>query len=150
MILIVFCSCMMKDKKQASDDKIVVRFWHPFTRDKAIGKTLLSLIDKFNKKHPKWMIKAENMGSYSILKQKLIASIIAGNQPEMSLAYESWISKFYKAKKLVCMDEMFKSKIELKKFKNNEISKAQLEEIIELRIGYHLNKAAKKMKKWML
>ncbi|MBU1076891.1 MAG: extracellular solute-binding protein, partial [Spirochaetes bacterium] len=106
--LLLFHSCMLKGK-EVPKDKVIVRFWHPFSADSSLGKTLLGLIAEFNKKHPEWSIKAEGMGSYSVLKQKLIASIIAGNQPEMSLAYEAWIAKFYKADKLVHMDEMFSS-----------------------------------------
>ncbi len=113
-------SCVVNNKKNKLKKKQVqIIFWHPFSSDASIGKTLLGFIDEFNKAHPQWFIKAEGMGSYNVLKQKLLASIIAGNQPQMSLAYESWITKFYIAKKLVAFDKFFSSGRELEKFKSD-------------------------------
>ncbi len=109
-------SCAPRKKKS---DKIVVRFWHAFASGSAIGKTLEKMVDEFNQKHPKWYIKLEGMGSYPALRQKLLASIIAGNQPEMAIAYESWIAKFYKAGKLVILDELFESEKEKEELKND-------------------------------
>ncbi len=111
-------SCI-QGRKQKVNNKVKIIFWHPFSADSSIGKTLLGFIDEFNKAHPQWFIKAEGMGSYGVLKQKLLASIIAGNQPEMSLAYESWITKFYKAKKLVAFDKFFSSENERAAFIND-------------------------------
>ncbi|MBN1897331.1 MAG: ABC transporter substrate-binding protein [Spirochaetes bacterium] len=117
ILLLILVSCYgpaPEEKKQ-----VVVRFWHPFSVDSSIGRTLMSMVSEFNKAHPGWVIKPEGMGSYDILKQKLIASIIAGNQPQISLAYESWINKFYKADKIVIFDEYVKNKKELRQIKND-------------------------------
>lgn len=116
--LLILSHCMLNTQKSSSE-KVVVRFWHPFSTDSSLGKTLIQLIDQFNKEHPEWLIKPEGMGSYSILKQKLIASIIAGNQPELSLAYESWINKFYNADALISMDDLINNKTELNKIKKD-------------------------------
>jgi multiple sugar transport system substrate-binding protein len=78
------------DGSGRSDGKLVVHFWHAMGGP--LGQVLTSLIDEFNAAHPAWLIKPESMGSYEALKQKLLASIIARNQPDMSQAYEAWIS----------------------------------------------------------
>ncbi len=118
-ILIGFSCVADKNKEAKVQKRVQLIFWHPFSTDSSIGKTLLGFINEFNKKHPQWYIKAEGMGSYNVLKQKLLASIIAGNQPQMSLAYESWITKFYKAKKLVNFDIFFKNEDEKKRFEDD-------------------------------
>jgi len=119
LILLIPLLFACTQNQNISSDKVVVRLWHPFSAESSIGKTLLSMIDEFNKAHPKWYIKPEGMGSYSVLKQKLLASLIAGNQPEISLAYESWISKFYNAKKIVIFDNYVKDKQELNNIKKD-------------------------------
>jgi len=115
-LLLIFACVSPKTK---FSDKVVVRLWHPFSATSSLGKTLLSMIDEFNRMHPQWYIKPEGMGSYGVLKQKLLAAIIARNQPELSLAYESWISKFYKANKIVVFDEFVKDKKELEEIKKD-------------------------------
>ncbi len=65
-------------------------FWHAMGGP--LGTALNSLVDEFNSAHPQAFIKTESMGSYEALKQKILASIIAHNQPDMAQAYEAWIS----------------------------------------------------------
>ena len=71
-----------------------------------LGEVLTSLIDEFNAAHPQWFIKPESQGSYEALKQKLLASIVARNQPDMSQAYEAWISALIGGNALVDMQSL--------------------------------------------
>ncbi len=71
-----------------------------------LGEVLGEMIDEFNRAHPESFIRAESMGSYEALKQKLLASIIAGNQPDMAQAYEAWISTLLGGEALVDLGEL--------------------------------------------
>ncbi len=81
-----------------------MRFWHAMGGP--LGEVLNSMIDEFNQAHPGWFIKSESMGSYEALKQKILASIIAGNQPDMAQAYEAWISTLLGGEALVDLGEL--------------------------------------------
>jgi len=84
--------------------KIIVRFWHAMGGP--LGEVLNSMIDEFNAEHPGWFIKSESMGSYDALKQKLLASIVAHNQPDMAQSYEAWISTLLGGDALVDLGEL--------------------------------------------
>jgi len=84
--------------------KIIVRFWHAMGGP--LGEVLNSMIDEFNAEHPSWFIKSESMGSYDALKQKLLASIVAHNQPDMAQSYEAWISTLLGGDALVDLGEL--------------------------------------------
>ncbi len=71
-----------------------------------LGEVLDSMIDEFNADHPGWFIKSESMGSYDALKQKILASIVARNQPDMAQAYEAWISTLLGGGALVDLGEL--------------------------------------------
>ena len=116
-ITILIFSCTYKVDNTLKG-KTVIKFWHPFSMTSALGKTLQAMIDEFNKQHPQWFIKPEGMGSYSVLKQKLLAAIIAENQPEMALAYQSWITKFYAGKKILVIED-YVNKGELEEIKKD-------------------------------
>ena len=71
-------------------DVVTIRFWHAMGGP--LGEVLNEMIDEFNRTHPEIFIRSESMGSYDALKQKILASIVARNQPDLAQAYESWIS----------------------------------------------------------
>jgi len=95
------------------EGKIVVRFWHAMGGP--LGEVLNSMIDEFNADHPDWFIKSESMGSYDALKQKILASIVAHNQPDIAQAYEAWISTLLGGDALVDLgklDPSFKNELD--------------------------------------
>jgi len=75
-----------------------VTFWHAMGGP--LGRTLDDLIMRFNREHPDIEVISVNMGNYSTLSQKLMASIVANRPPTMAQAYESWISSLWRAGKL--------------------------------------------------
>ncbi len=83
--------------------KTEVVFWHAMGGP--LGDALISLVEDFNSTHPDIYIKAINMGNYSALSTKLMASIQADEQPDIAQAFESWIANFMEADKLVPMDD---------------------------------------------
>ncbi len=105
-LLLFFCffGCSEETAKKEKEGKIVVRFWHAMGGP--LGEVLNSMIDEFNAEHPGWFIKSESMGSYDALKQKLLASIVAHNQPDMAQSYEAWISTLLGGDALVDLGEL--------------------------------------------
>ena len=115
-LLLLACFLFLGCASGATEEKegqVVVRFWHAMGGP--LGEVLDSLIDEFNAAHPEWQIKPESMGSYEALKQMLLASIIARNQPDMSQAYEAWISTLIGGNALVdlkSLDPAFDKELE--------------------------------------
>ncbi len=89
-VVIFFSLFGCAERTTEEGEKITVTFWNAMGGP--LGKVLNSMIDEFNASHPGWFIKSESMGSYEALKQKILASVVADNQPDMSQAYEAWIS----------------------------------------------------------
>ncbi|MBC8385735.1 MAG: ABC transporter substrate-binding protein [Candidatus Cloacimonetes bacterium] len=83
--LLLFC-CGKKTAKPT--DRTDVQFWH--SMGGPLGSALESLINEFNETHPKIFINAINMGNYTALSQKLMASIQTGKQPDIAQVFESW------------------------------------------------------------
>ncbi len=84
-----------------------VVFWHAMGGP--LGDALIELVEDFNSTHPNIHIKAINMGNYSALSTKLMASIQADEQPDIAQAFESWIANFMEADKLVAMDSFIEN-----------------------------------------
>ena len=99
-----FFGCSEGTAEKETGEKIIVRFWHAMGGP--LGEVLDSMIDEFNADHPGWFIKSESMGSYDALKQKILASIVARNQPDMAQAYEAWISTLLGGGALVDLGEL--------------------------------------------
>jgi ABC-type glycerol-3-phosphate transport system substrate-binding protein len=78
-------------------------FWHAMGGP--IGDVLVAMVAEFNRTHPEFRIVPQSMGNYNALSQKLLASVIAGNQPHIAQAYQAWIAKFVKGGQLVPLDE---------------------------------------------
>ena len=79
-------------KESAPTEVTEVIFWQAMGGP--LGDALAELVDEFNKTHPNIFVNSINMGNYTALSQKLMASIQTGNQPNVAQAYEAWISNF--------------------------------------------------------
>ncbi len=88
VLLLAGCSKQQK----ANSDVTEVIFWQAMGGP--LGDALAELVDKFNRTHPDIHVNSINMGNYTALSQKLMASIQTGNQPHLAQAYEAWISNF--------------------------------------------------------
>lgn len=71
--------------------RTVVNFWHGMGG--ALGDVLHEMIERFNGSQDRIYVKAQHMGSYQALNQKIIASVLAGNPPDMAQAFENWTAK---------------------------------------------------------
>ncbi|MDO9578583.1 MAG: ABC transporter substrate-binding protein [Candidatus Cloacimonadales bacterium] len=87
-LLIIGCSKQEKAKSEVTE----VIFWQAMGGP--LGDALTELVNEFNKTHPDIHVTSINMGNYTALSQKLMASIQTGNQPNVAQAYEAWIANF--------------------------------------------------------
>ncbi|MEK6647021.1 MAG: ABC transporter substrate-binding protein [Candidatus Firestonebacteria bacterium] len=97
IICFLFCSMFIGCKKNTGKTDVV--FWH------AMGdpndKILNSLILDFETENPNINIKAEYIGNYDVLMQKILASIVAENPPDISQVYENWTTRLKEAGAIV-------------------------------------------------
>jgi multiple sugar transport system substrate-binding protein len=91
VVVVLFLAGCSKQKKARSDVTEVI-FWQAMGGP--LGDALTELVDQFNETHPDIHVTSINMGNYTALSQKLMASIQTGNQPHVAQAYEAWIANF--------------------------------------------------------
>ncbi|MCJ8346710.1 ABC transporter substrate-binding protein [bacterium] len=68
------------------EGKLKIKFWHAMGG--ILGKVLDDLISEYNTSQNKYEVHTEFMGRYDILEQKIIASVMAENTPDMAQMYE--------------------------------------------------------------
>jgi len=104
-LFLVFSCCKNNTEDIYTNKPVEVVFWHAMSG--LIGDILNELVDEYNSTHPGVVIKAQCMGNYNALSQKLMASIVAKNQPDIAQAYEAWIARFKAGNLLVPFDSFF-------------------------------------------
>jgi len=83
MILLLSCS-----GQEQQNEKVEVLFWHAMGGP--LGEALTVLIDEFNASRSDIFINSVNMGNYSALSTKVMASIQTSETPDIAQAFESW------------------------------------------------------------
>ncbi|MCK4666663.1 ABC transporter substrate-binding protein [Candidatus Dependentiae bacterium] len=106
----IFSSCNRNKK----DDKTLI-FWHVMG-GRILGDALNDLVDKYNATNPEYKVVAIHKGKYSSLIQSIMASIPADMLPDITQAYESWITKMDTADVVVCLDDYLEDKTILDDF----------------------------------
>ncbi|MCF7793018.1 MAG: ABC transporter substrate-binding protein [Candidatus Cloacimonetes bacterium] len=99
MLLLAGCG----QKQKTENDVTEVIFWQAMGGP--LGDALAELIKKFNDTHPDIHVTSINMGNYTALSQKLMASIQTGNQPHVAQAYEAWISNFIDGEVIIPIED---------------------------------------------
>ena len=102
ILVVVLVGCQKKQKVNSDVTEVV--FWHAMGGP--LGDALQQLVDEFNDTHPDIYINAINMGNYTALSQKLMASIQTGNQPNLAQAYEAWTANMIDGDVLVPISDM--------------------------------------------
>ncbi len=101
-ILIIACG-----KKEVTNSEVTeILFWQAMGGP--LGDALEELVQKFNDTHPDINVTSVNMGNYTALSQKLMASIQTGNQPDVAQAYEAWIANMIEGDVIVPIEEFIK------------------------------------------
>ncbi|RMH68389.1 MAG: ABC transporter substrate-binding protein [Gemmatimonadetes bacterium] len=103
-VLLVGCGNSPSNQTQGktttpADGKIHVTFWH--VMGGPLGEALDALIEEFHQQHPNIKIDDVNMGQYTALSQKIMASVQAGNPPVMAQMYETWTTQLIESNALV-------------------------------------------------
>jgi multiple sugar transport system substrate-binding protein len=91
----------------SKEEKTMVTFWH--VMGGPLGKKLDEMIGDFNKAHPEGEVKAQHMGSYDVLVQKLMGAVASNSPPVIAQMYESWTDQFYEAGFLYPLEEFVKT-----------------------------------------
>lgn len=99
--LALFSSGCSEEKE---DGVTTIRFWHAMGGP--LGETLSAMVKDFNATHPEIKVLDENLASYENLEKKLLASLIAKNQPDIAQMYEAVTLKMALAGKLVQLDPL--------------------------------------------
>ena len=86
-------------------DKTKLTFWHAMADPK--DKVLKELIAGFEKQISDIKIVPQYVGNYDILLQKLLASVAAGNSPDISQVYENWTTRFIAEKAIIPVEKYF-------------------------------------------
>jgi ABC-type glycerol-3-phosphate transport system substrate-binding protein len=99
-------------KKSATEGKTQIIFWHALGGP--LGDALTTMVADFNKTHPDIEVKLISNGNYQALNQKLMASIQANQQPDISQAFETWTASLIKGKVIIPMSEFIQNDPEFK------------------------------------
>ncbi len=102
-LLLISCG----KKAKAPTDVIQVRFWN--SMGGPLGEALMFLVNEFNETHPGIFINAINMGNYTALSQKLMASLQTGNQPDIAQVFESWTANMIDGDVIVPIEDFIKN-----------------------------------------
>ena len=89
-VIILLTGCTKKE--EIDENIVVVEFWQAMGGP--LGDGLQILVDDFNATHDSIFVKSINMGNYTALSQKLMASIQTGNQPDIAQSFEAWTANF--------------------------------------------------------
>ncbi|MBT4331915.1 MAG: ABC transporter substrate-binding protein [Candidatus Cloacimonetes bacterium] len=90
-------------KEVVNTDVTEILFWQAMGGP--LGDALAELVNEFNDTHPNIHVKSVNMGNYTALSQKLMASIQTGNQPDVAQAYEAWIANMLEGDVIVPIED---------------------------------------------
>ncbi len=112
-IVLVLISFGCKTKSAQTTGNVQIIFWHALGGP--LGDALNQMVEEFNKTHEGITVKAINMGNYQALSQKIMASIQAGTQPNISQVYESWTAGLAEGQALVDLSQMIDKDPEFKK-----------------------------------
>ncbi len=96
LLMLLMTACSRKAEQE-------IVFWHALGGP--LGDALNTMIYDFNREHPEIRIKAISMGNYQALSQKIMASIQAGNQPDIAQVFESWTANLVKGGALLSLNE---------------------------------------------
>ena len=110
IIFLIILSAMLLSCGNKTDHYII--FWHALGGP--LGDALDEMIYDFNREHPHIKIRAISMGNYQALSQKIMASIQAGNQPDIAQVFESWTANLVNGGVLLALNDFIEDDLEFK------------------------------------
>ncbi len=85
---------------------VTITFWHGMSG--VLNPSINQLTEEFNKLNPGILVNAQYQGTYSVLNQKLIASVAAGNPPTLTQVFPTWTEQLIRANAIVPMEKFIK------------------------------------------
>jgi multiple sugar transport system substrate-binding protein len=101
-LVFVLAGCGKQNATKSDVTEVV--FWQAMGGP--LGDALAELVQEFNDTHPHIRVNSINMGNYTALSQKLMASIQTGNQPDVAQSYEAWTANMMKGDVIVPVEEL--------------------------------------------
>ncbi|HEU5328163.1 MAG: ABC transporter substrate-binding protein [Thermomicrobiales bacterium] len=86
---------------------VEITFWH--TQTGVNADALNKIIAQFQEKYPNIKVKAEYQGTYTDVYKKTTAAINGGGLPDLSVAYESFVSEYQSANVVLPLEDYINS-----------------------------------------
>lgn len=102
LVILILSACQPKTASRGDVTEVV--FWHAMGGP--LGDALQYLVDDYNVSQNEIHVTSINMGNYTALSQKLMASIQTGNQPDIAQSYEAWTANLIDGDVLVSISGM--------------------------------------------
>lgn len=107
-LALLTCTCGRKDAGEGAEPsgrpgELVISFWH--TQADENGRLLEQIIDQFNRTHRPIRVQAIYVAGYDQIFRKLKASLLAGELPDLAVAYESMVAEYAHAGAVVPLDQ---------------------------------------------
>lgn len=99
----------IRDREEFADRTEIV-FWHAMGGP--LGRVMDGLIREYNNQSEKYFVRAVNMGNYGTLQQKVLASLVANEAPDISQNYETLTLRFIRNNRIVNLDKLLASETE--------------------------------------
>ncbi|MBN2056561.1 ABC transporter substrate-binding protein [bacterium] len=106
LLVIVVClpACRGKRPEFTADGRVLVEFWHAMGGP--LGEVLETMVGEFNQQHPDIHVESISMGNYDTLQKKILASVVAGESPDISQNFEALTLRMARAGKLVQLESL--------------------------------------------
>ncbi len=98
---------------------VTITFWHGMSG--VLLDPVNELTRDFNQLNPGISVNAQYQGTYSILNQKLIAAVAAGNPPTITQAFATWTDQLIRANAIVPIEKFIKGPDGLSEEELNDI-----------------------------
>ncbi len=83
--------------------QVAITFWHGMSG--VLQPAVNEPTEDFNRLNLGIVVNAQYQGTYSVLNQKLIAAVAAGNPPTISQVFPTWTDQLVRAKAIVPMEK---------------------------------------------
>jgi ABC-type glycerol-3-phosphate transport system substrate-binding protein len=97
-------ACAPPQRPDIVNGRVQVEFWHGMGGP--LGKVLDRMIEDFNRSQSEIRVVGVYMGNYDTLTKKILASIVAGEQPDISQNFESLTLRLARNRKIVPLDDL--------------------------------------------
>jgi len=103
-LLTTAAGCRPRQRPDIVDGRVQVEFWHGMGGP--LGQVLNEMIAEYNGSQDQVRVVGVYMGNYDTLSKKILASVVAGEQPDISQNFETLTLRLAKNRKIVPLDPL--------------------------------------------